>query len=161
MLAVRGEELKVLQAVVIVNPVLVVDHLLWEQVAAKVLLHHQPVFPHVLVLPVVAAVGFRGSGLVYLGAGRVIGAVHLYVAMLRHDAATIPFWMPFTGSRPCSLALYAVLFTDLVDQLGGYARLLFRQFVGNPLLGLAINLNPTADVLHRVVNFIPSAHWWK
>ena len=46
--SVVGKELKVFEPVVILLAVYVVNDFLGEKVTAKVLFHHQAVFPHVL-----------------------------------------------------------------------------------------------------------------
>lgn len=143
MATITIKQLKVLRAVVIFFTVLVMNHLALRQVATEFFFHYKAMLKNVFgVLPRI----------------RVAWAINLNVAVLVLYSPTFPFWVSCAASWPCALALYPVLFTDFVDQLGGYSRVYFhRQLVSDLLL-----CPPISDQLtylgHWIINVILCPH---
>ena len=85
------------------------------------LLHYEAVFPYVLLLPKIPAVGSRSSLLIYSNASWVLWAEYFHVSQSGKDFTALPLWMTFAGTRTCSLALNAMLLANLVNQFWRYA----------------------------------------
>lgn len=139
MLAVALKQLKVLQPVVIRLPVYVMNNLFRAKEAPKVFLHHKPVLQDILLFAEVAATGLRFPHFIQPLALGMVRGKRPYVAMASNDAPAPPFWMTFAGSRPCSLAFYAVPLTDFVNQFCGHSGVKgFSEFISNLLLSPSV-----------------------
>ena len=73
------------------------------------------------------------------------------VAVFGNDSTSRPFGMASSFTRPPTLTLNVVLFTNLINQLCRYARVqsLLKVF-GNPLLRLPFG-NPLTNFINRVI----------
>ena len=118
---VVGKKSKIFWCVVLLVAVNMMHNLLSQQVTTNLLFHHKSMLKHVFLSPVILTIALCFTPLILFNNHWMIWAINLNVPRLVYVATALPLWMPFTSTRPSSLALYPMFAADLVNRLCGYS----------------------------------------